>query len=52
MGSAFLAYDMQRAIQEYRDGMADHLGHAISMYLDLINLFKNLLMILRMFWDD
>eukprot|EP00906_Rhabdomonas_costata_P035765 RCo050239 len=50
--SAFLAFDIQSAIQEYRQGVADHLGHALNMYIDIINLFQKILLILRMFWDE
>eukprot|EP00996_Jenningsia_fusiforme_P000764 NODE_1691_length_1440_cov_31.093458_g1526_i0.p1 GENE.NODE_1691_length_1440_cov_31.093458_g1526_i0~~NODE_1691_length_1440_cov_31.093458_g1526_i0.p1 ORF type:complete len:357 (+),score=60.52 NODE_1691_length_1440_cov_31.093458_g1526_i0:109-1179(+) len=49
--SAFVAYDVQMAISEYQQGNSDHLGHAVNLFLDFINLFKNILILLRYFDD-
>lgn len=49
--SAFVAYDIQSAIQQYKEGHADHLGHALNMYINLMNIFQSLLVLFG-FMDD
>jgi FtsH-binding integral membrane protein len=40
--SVFTAVDTHTAIAEYESGKADHLMHAVSFYLNFVNLFASL----------
>jgi FtsH-binding integral membrane protein len=43
------AYDTHRAIEEYKAGNADHLYHAVSFYLNFLNIFVRVVEIMRRF---
>uniref|UniRef100_A0A6B2LIA1 Uncharacterized protein n=1 Tax=Arcella intermedia TaxID=1963864 RepID=A0A6B2LIA1_9EUKA len=45
--SLFVAYDTQRMIEDYHDGNRDHVGPALSMFLNIFNIFIRLLAIFR-----
>jgi FtsH-binding integral membrane protein len=46
------AYDTQRAIEAYKLGRPDHIGHAANFYLDFMNLFLRILEILAKIKED
>jgi len=45
--SIFISYDTQRMIEDYRAGDTDHVSPALSMFLNVINIFIRLLRIFR-----
>eukprot|EP01128_Nolandella_sp_AFSM9_P002617 TRINITY_DN12996_c0_g1_i1.p1 TRINITY_DN12996_c0_g1~~TRINITY_DN12996_c0_g1_i1.p1 ORF type:complete len:348 (+),score=93.41 TRINITY_DN12996_c0_g1_i1:80-1045(+) len=45
--SLFISYDTQRMIEDYKNGDTDHVSPALSMFLNLINIFIRLLQIFR-----
>jgi len=45
--SLFISYDTQRMIEAYKSGDTDHVTPALSMFLNLINIFVRLLEIFR-----
>jgi len=45
--SFFISYDTQRMIEEYKAGNRDHISPALSMFLNLFNIFVRLLAIFR-----
>jgi len=45
--SIFISYDTQRMIEAYRAGNRDHVSPALSMFLNIINIFIRLLRIFR-----
>eukprot|EP01012_Entosiphon_sulcatum_P050252 TRINITY_DN6903_c0_g1_i1.p2 TRINITY_DN6903_c0_g1~~TRINITY_DN6903_c0_g1_i1.p2 ORF type:complete len:340 (-),score=57.49 TRINITY_DN6903_c0_g1_i1:1377-2333(-) len=47
--SAFVGYDMHVAMEEYKQGRADHLAHSMNMFINIINIFQDILRILLMF---
>jgi len=47
--SAFTAYDTQLAIAAHNEGKPDHMGHAVSFYLNFVNLFLDFLRLIREF---
>jgi len=43
--SLYIAYDTQRMIESYKAGDDDHISPALSLFLDIINIFTRLLQI-------
>jgi FtsH-binding integral membrane protein len=37
--AAFIAYDTHKAVQVYQNGVPDHIGCSVELYLDFMNLF-------------
>jgi len=45
--SLFIAYDTQLIIENYRDGDTDHISPALSLFLNIFNIFVRLLYIFK-----
>lgn len=43
------ASDTHKAIEQYREGDADHLMHAVSFYLNFVNIFVRIMEIVSRF---
>jgi len=50
--TAFQIFDTQNMVQEFIEGKRDHMGHAVSFYLNFINLFRRIAEVMARFYRD
>ena len=50
--TGFMAYDTQNTIERFRAGDRDHLQGAVNIFLDLINMFKMMMIMFGLSSDD
>jgi Bax inhibitor 1 len=50
--TAFVAYDTQQILDDYKNGVRDTVQHSIGLFIDFVAIFRRVLMLFMMRGDD